>query len=336
MNRIPVLLLTGFLGSGKTTLLNRLLANEDFRDTAVIINEAGAVGIDHLLVERSSDDILLLEGGCMCCALRGSLGATMSALLRRRQEGTETPFRRVVIETSGLADPGPILQAMVADPAFSRACQPAGVVAVVDAVAALATLDNHAEALAQVGLADTLLVTKTDLASPAQWTALDRRLSDLNPEATRAEAAFGAIDPARLWVDDLGLSPAWLSRPATRFSSGPACEIATASRMFEGILAPDDLDAWLERTTQLFGPSLLRLKGVLNIAGQPLPVVIHGVQAMVYSPGNLKQWPAGPRANRLVLIGRDVEPQLLDDALARLVEAARPESTAEGPRRISA
>lgn len=323
MSGIPVLLLTGFLGSGKTTLLNRLLAHESWRDTAVVINEAGAVGIDHLLVEAGREDVELLEGGCMCCAQRGSLGSAVRALVRRRADEGLGPFRRVVVETSGLADPNPLLQSLIADPGLSRHCRPAGVVTVVDAATARASLAGHAEAMLQVALADLLLITKTDLVGREETEALLADLARLNPEAPTATVRFGAVDPARVWVEDLGLSTDWVFR-RRRVASGPASVVATASLAFDGTLTEEDVDRWLERTLAVFGPALLRFKGILDIEGSDRPVVIHGVQHLVHSPGTLSGWPAGPRRNRVVLIGREVDPSLLDDALGRLAELTRP------------
>ena len=324
MNRIPVLLLTGFLGSGKTTVLNRLLADPAFRDTLAIINESGAVGIDHLLVEKGTEDILLLEGGCMCCRMRSSLSETIRSCLRQTEAGARASFRRIVIETSGLADPIPILQDMIADIGFGRRCTLSGIVTSVDAATASNTLDRHPEAVAQVAVADVILVSKTDLVTSAERAELDRRLSALNCEATRFEACFGAVDPACVWPERLGLSEAWLARAqhASR-TGGPGAGVATAALAFEGMLDGGAVESWLEETVATLGPHLLRLKGVLNIVGSRLPVVIHGVQHLVHAPSTLPRWPAGHRHSRLVLIGRDIDQDILDDAIRRLAARAR-------------
>lgn len=318
-----MLLLTGFLGSGKTTILNRLLAHDSWRDTGVVINEAGAVGIDHLLTEAGREDVQLLEGGCLCCVLRGSLGSAVRALVRRRAEEGLGPFRRIVVETSGLADPNPLLQSLVADPALSRNCRPAGTVTVVDAASARATLARHSEAAVQVGLADLILLSKTDLAGGAETEAVVAELEGLNPEAPLSTVLHGAVDPDRVWVEDLGLSPDWVYR-RKRVASGPPSVVATASLAFEGTLTEADVDRWLERTLALLGPALLRLKGILDIEGTERPVVVHGVQHIVHAPCMLSGW-SGPRRNRVVLIGREVEQALLDDALFRLAELAIPD-----------
>jgi len=328
MNRIPVLLLTGFLGSGKTTILNRLLAHKDFHDTAVIINEVGTVGVDHLLVEQGTEDVTLLEGGCMCCGARGSLSLALHRLMNRRRESTEMPFQRVILETSGLADPQPILQSLIADGGFNRYAVPSGLVTVVDAFAAAHTLDAHPQAVSQVALADLLLITKKDLVTPRARDQIESRLLSINQGAPRIDVRFGDVDPTRVWLEKFGVASSWRSC-GEEDSSTEAATFVSASRMFEGQLAREQLEYWLEHTMALFGPSLLRFKGVLNVVESGAPVVIHGVQNFVHSPGTLKEWPAGARMNRMVLIGHDIDRQLLEDALTNLTKLARNEGPAK-------
>ena len=200
---IPVAVLTGFLGSGKTTLLARLLRHPDFSRTAVIINEFGEVGLDHDLIETSEESFIELQTGCLCCTVRGDLVLTLEDILRRRDAGTVAPFERVVIETSGLADPAPILHALMSDAGLSQRLALAGVVATVDAVNGLGTLERNPESVKQVAVADRLILTKTDLLS-GERDGLAARLAALNPSATLLQASFGAVDPARLF--DMGLS----------------------------------------------------------------------------------------------------------------------------------
>ncbi|MGQ0656183.1 MAG: CobW family GTP-binding protein, partial [Betaproteobacteria bacterium] len=191
MNRIPVSVITGFLGSGKTTLLGRLLRDPALERSAVIVNEFGAVGLDHLLVEKSDEQILTLEGGCVCCTVRGDLVRTAGELLARRAAGTITPFERIVIETSGLADPAPILHALMTDRVIAEALRLDSVIATVDAAAGAATLDAHPESVKQAALADRIVLTKTDLADPAA-NGLIERLQALNPSAPKLTAVHGA------------------------------------------------------------------------------------------------------------------------------------------------
>src|SRR5215831_5650908 len=198
---IPVAVLTGFLGSGKTTLLGRLLRHPNFARTAVIINEFGEVGLDHDLVEASEESFVELRTGCLCCAVRGDLALTLEDLLRRRDAGTVAPFERVVIETSGLADPAPILHTLMSDAGLARRLALATVVATVDTVNGLATLERYPQSVKQVALADRLILTKTDLAH-GQCADLADRLATLNPTAKRLQASFGEVDPARLF--DMG------------------------------------------------------------------------------------------------------------------------------------
>jgi G3E family GTPase len=192
----PIGVITGFLGSGKTTLLSRLLRDPAFERTAVIINEFGAVGLDHLLVESSDEQVLVLEGGCVCCTVRGDLVRTAGDLLARRAAGTVTPFERIVIETSGLADPAPIVHALMTDRHIAEALRLESVITTVDAATGAATLDSHPQSVKQAALADCIVVTKSDLADP---NGLIERLHDLNPGAPKLRAVHGAVDAAQLF-----------------------------------------------------------------------------------------------------------------------------------------
>ncbi|QRG07769.1 GTP-binding protein [Xanthobacter dioxanivorans] len=319
MSDIPVVLLTGFLGSGKTTLLNDLLRRPAFRDTAVVINEAGDAGIDHALIETGSDEVLLLEGGCICCRLKGSLNTTLNGLLRRRAlDGFA--FRRVVVETSGLADPAPILHALIADPLFNRHFSIAGVTTVVDAANFPSTLAHHAEGVTQVALADRILVTKTDLVSPAQLSAVESEVAALNPLAERHLLSHAGHNGGLIWLD-----PRQEPRPMRRRFAATAVShaVATASLAFPGRLTREAVDDWLDRIGDLFGGTLLRLKGILQLEELAEPVVLHGVQGLVYSPGTLSAASGGVTENRMVLIGRGMEEQDLQDALTLLAAMAR-------------
>jgi G3E family GTPase len=321
MNRIPLVLLTGFLGAGKTTMLNTLLATPDFHDTAVVINEAGDVGLDHLLVEQGSDSITMLEGGCLCCRARGALAPALANLMRRAREQDLPLFKRVVVETSGLSDPGPLLEGLIADGLFNRFFELAGVVTTVDARAFPKTLDQHPQARMQVALADRLLLTKTDLATSGETRRVQETLTALNPHARQHLVQPGMATMSAFWPEILDL-PRALAKPNLICSPEPAA-VATASLVFDGAIEPDALEAWLDHTLNLLGPMLLRMKAMLNVAGTTRPTVLHAVQGLLHRPVDLKAWPNGDRQNRVVLIGRDVEEQILVDALARLSAIAR-------------
>lgn len=320
MSAIPLVLLTGFLGSGKTTLLNDLLRRPEFRDTAVIVNEAGEVGVDHALMETSDEDIVLLEGGCVCCRLRGSLNQTLQKLLRRRAlDGAR--IRRVVVETSGLAEPAPILHALLADPLFNRHFELAGVATLVDAANFTRTLANHGECRAQVALADRLLLTKTDLATPTELAHVEAQVAVLNPHAERVRVATGHRDGRLLWLDPL--ADCLATRGLEQAPVPAASDVQTAALAFAGRLGQADVDRWLDHVDGLFGDALLRLKGILWLDELPEPVVLHGVQGLVYSPGTLPDPARVGGENRMVLIARGIDREMLADALGLLRRSAR-------------
>ena len=319
MSRVPLLLLTGFLGSGKTSLLNRLVREATFRDTAVVINEAGIVGLDHLLIERGADGIVLLEGGCLCCTSQGGLAPALAALLRRRRVDGTLPFIRVIVETSGLADPGPILQSLIGDIVFNRHFVLAGVATLVDGRAFEATLAHHPEALMQVALADRLVITKADLITAGDLDRIGRTLAAINDVAPRIVARDDGA-ATEIWTDAFDLTR-FTATDARRLADSPPA-IVTGSHRFPGTIMSQDLDGWLEHTLTLFGPALLRLKGIVNVLGRECPVVVHAVGGLLHG------FDAGPRPaerdNRMVLIGRDIDGAMLADALAQLASLAEP------------
>jgi G3E family GTPase len=338
---IPVAVLTGFLGSGKTTLLGRLLRHPDFSRTAVIINEFGEVGLDHDLIETSEESFVELQTGCLCCAVRGDLVLTLEDILRRRDDGRVAPFERVVIETSGLADPAPILHALMSDVGLSERLALAGVVATVDAVNGLATLARYPESVKQVAVADRLILTKTDLLE-GERNGLATRLTALNPSAAQLPASFGAVDPARLF--DMGLSasprgdrdvPAWLgldedahgSAHAHDHRSRHAEDISTFAILREQPIRAVALTLLLEALAEHCGGDLLRLKGIVNVAESPdRPAVIHGVQHVFHPPAWLDRWPSDDRRTRIVFIGRGLSRAWIE-ALITAIEAEVEEVT---------
>jgi G3E family GTPase len=326
---IPVVVLTGFLGSGKTTLLGRLLRHPQFARTAVIINEFGEVGLDHELVETSEESFVTLQTGCLCCAVRGDLVLTLEDILRRRDAGEVAPFERVVIETSGLADPAPILHALMTDSGLAQRLAIAGVVATVDAVSGLATLARQPESLKQVAVADRLLLTKTDLVGSGEAEALAGRLSALNPTATVLTASFGDVAPDRLFaIDSHSARSVPMESPQDghdhdRHEAGLTCFVILRDAPIRAVT----LTLLLEVLAEHCGADLLRLKGLVNVAESPdCPAVIHGVQHVFHSPTWLDRWPSADRRSRLVFIGRNLRrawvEALLEALDAEVVEVA--------------
>jgi G3E family GTPase len=328
---IPVAVLTGFLGSGKTTLLAHLVRQPAFARTAVIINEFGEVGLDHELIATSEESFVTLQTGCLCCTIRGDLVLTLDDLLRRRDAGTVPQFERVVIETTGLADPAPVLQALMTDATLAGRLVLAGVVTTVDAVTGAATLDRQPEAVKQAAVADRIVLTKTDLNTDQ---ALVARLKALNPSAPVLPVVYGQADPARLF--DAGLYDpaaktadvqAWLAAEGHghyhvhRHDDG----IASFCLVREKPIRAVALTLFLEVLAEHCGADLLRLKGLLSIAESPeRPAVIHGVQHVFHPPAWLERWPSADRRSRLVFIGRNLRRawvEALLEALDAEVEA---------------
>jgi len=314
-----VTVVTGFLGSGKTTLLQRFLAAPEGQGTAVIINEFGAVGIDDALVRDSSEETVLLGNGCVCCITRTDLQAALRRLVFDRERGTVPPFHRVVIETSGLADPGPILQTFSTDRALGGEFHIDVVLTVVDAVNGEATLDAAAEARKQAILADRLIISKTDLAEPAAVERLTRRLRAFNPRATIDIAVKGALDPQRV------------IEPAGGERSGFVAEAAHSDGITSFVVTRQTPIAWLtfartmETLIALRGADLLRIKGILNVAGCRGPVVVQYVQHLAHPPVELESWPDHNRDSRVVFITRGVVEHDVRDLFAAVEALAKNE-----------
>ena len=292
---IPVCVLSGFLGSGKTTLIRRLLTNRSARDTAVIVNEFGEVGLDHLLVEAAEEDTVLLGNGCLCCATHGDLVRALRSLLERRERRELPAYDRVVIETSGLADPGPILQTLMSDPLRLSRYHLAGLVTVIDGLVGTATLTAYGEAAKQARLADRLLISKADLASPAAIGDLTTVLSTMAPVTVLDE---GATDPALLF--DFPLQDTNERCFDGTVHSG---EITTVARTFDTRFTEQQLEDWLSFLVERHGERILRLKGIFRIAGEHGALAVHLVQHVRHRPQRLDHLPDDQPAGQVVIIG---------------------------------
>jgi G3E family GTPase len=340
--RIPVTVLTGFLGSGKTTVLNHVLKHPGMDRTAVIINEFGEIGLDHLLVETATEDVVLMSSGCLCCTVRGDIADTLTDLFVKRAKGRIPEFRRVVIETTGLADPAPVLHALMSDPIVAERYMLDGVVATVDAVNGAATLDNHHEAVKQAAIADRLLLTKSDLADAEAIAALTRRLATLNPTASPLLVTRGEVDPEVLF--DLGLfDPEKKSVEVQRWLNDEALanehdhddhdhrhaldvnrhddRIRAFCIVRDKPISWNALSGWLDSLASMRGDDLLRVKAIVAIADRPdQPVVLHGVQHLFHPPVLLPAWPSDDHRTRIVFITRDLPQDVIEKSLAAFEE----------------
>src|SRR5215831_4363507 len=313
--RIPVTVVTGFLGAGKTTLVRRFLATPESAGTAVVINEFGSVGIDDALVRASTDDVTLLGNGCLCCNTRSDLQNALRNLVAERAQRTLPQFARILIETSGLADPGPILQTFTTDRALGGEFHVEVVIAVVDAVGGLDTLKWSAEARKQIILADRLVIAKTDLAKAQVVKRLTARLTALNPHAAVHTAVDGDLEARCLLEADATAA----GRAALRAGFVAEAEHSDGIASFVLTDAPLSWDAFargMETLIALRGPDLLRVKGLLNVAGCRGPVVVHVVQHLAHPPVELAAWPGKDRASRLVFITRGISETQVRDLLA--------------------
>jgi G3E family GTPase len=333
----PVLVLTGFLGSGKTTLLKSLLAHHGMNDTAVVINEFGEVGLDHFLVREVTEEVVLLGSGCVCCTVRDDLASTLRELRSMRESGSIPPFARVVVETTGLADPAPFVQTLIGERSLHGHYHLVGLVTTVDGVFGEVELDQHTEAVKQAAIADRLVLTKTDLAEAPRLAALRVRLRLLNPGAPLVNSAAGdfpgpdlLFEPngnrepgvktavARNWLDEAayrGHLPYSGHRDANRHDDRIGTFVV---RIAEPVEWASFLE-WLELLLASRGESLLRVKGLVNVAGKTRPVVVQGVQHMFYPPSELEDWPDADRSTRIVFITRDLTRAAVENSLEQVL-----------------
>ncbi len=330
---IPVNVITGFLGSGKTTLLRRLLDAPALADTAVLVNEFGEVGLDHHLLQRLDGEIVLLQSGCVCCTIRGDLGAAIRDLYGRLERG-EIAFRRLVVETTGLADPVPILSTVMAEPVIRHHFRLGNVVTTVDGVNGLLHLERQSESAKQAAVADRIVITKTDIADSNEVATLRGRLAQLNPAAPQLEIAPGrALDPDLLLTRDLYDLDSraeevrrWLSIETERAAEAADHDYHDVNRHEGGIHAfclryeqPIDWNAfgvWLTMLLHRHGNDVLRVKGMLNVTECDGPVVVHGVQHLIHPPDHLPHWPDEDHSSRIVFIVRGLSRAMIERSLA--------------------
>ena len=343
--RVPVTLLTGFLGAGKTTLLNHLIRDPGAGRVAVIMNEFGDIGLDHDLIEEATEETVLLQSGCLCCSILGDLSKTLRALRFRRAEG-QVDFDRVVIETSGIAEPGPILHSMIVDGAVASAYRMDGVVTLADTATGPQTLDTQFESVQQIAMADLIILTKTDRVTEPEIARYESRLQGINPSARRVRADHGHVPPGTLFglsatrggvasgevMDWLGTDAptpdplAGLSGFAPKPSTGGGAplsggfvnvgvtagghhdhRIVSASIEIDTPLQASVFDFWLDTLIALRGPKILRMKGIVHVEGMEWPFVLHGVQHIFDPPMPLKSWAGRDATSRIVVIARDMD-----------------------------
>jgi len=360
---IPVSVLTGFLGSGKTTLLGKLLRHPGMGETAVLINEFGEVGLDHELLEKIDSETVLMSSGCLCCTIHGDLVKSLRSLYFRRVRGEVPPFRRVVVETTGLADPAPILHTLMEDPILEAYFRLESVVSTVDAVNGWSQLDSQFESVKQAAVADRIVLTKTDLPEAKDTARLEGRLRGLNPAAPILRVVHGDVDPSLLFNAGL-YDPATKTADVQGWLKAEAYEphghhhghdhdhdhdhghdhhhgheghegqdphdvnrhdkrIAATCLTLDEPVDWDSFSLWLGSLARYRGEDLLRIKGILNVAGEDRPVAIHGVQHLFHPPARLPAWPGVDRRSRIVFITRDIERRFLEESLASYRDPAK-------------
>jgi len=342
--RIPVTVLTGFLGSGKTTVLNGLVKNQALRRTAVVINEFGEIGLDHELVQKSDENFMVVRNGCVCCTVRGDLISTLRELSVRQQNREIDRLERVVVETTGLADPAPILHTLMNDQFLLDEGYGLGaVVTTIDAVNGAHTLDSHREAVKQVGTADLILLTKTDLAPPNAVAAIRERITAINPGATILQTTNGQVSPADFfgtglyqldskttqvqgWINAEAYAAPEPHVHAHHAEPDHADSTAASSRHDDHIRAYcvtreepiswAGFSAWLDLISAMRGNDLLRVKGIVNVVEHPSrPTVVHGVQHVFHPPIQLEEWPSEDHRTRIVFVTRDIEQDVIEETL---------------------
>lgn len=326
--KITVNLLTGFLGSGKTTLLKRLLSEPDLAGTAVLVNEFGDVGLDHLLLEEVDEDVVLLQSGCVCCTIRGDLKEAMLRLHGRAHNGEIPNFSRLAIETTGLADPAPIVATLAADPVLRNHYRLGNIVTVIDAIEGTSNIERFAESRKQAAVADRLVITKSDLTG-AHPTSLNTQLQALNPTASIVLGGTGEPVSQTLFTDDLHDDKAkqaeverWLARDDDDHQHHTD-DIKSFSIETDTPLDWAAFGLWLSMLLNHHGQRILRVKGILHIEGIDRPVVVHGVQHTIHKPLHLDRWPGGKLGSRLVVIAEGLSPADVQVSFQKIVIGKR-------------
>ncbi|ALG67961.1 CobW family GTP-binding protein [Beggiatoa leptomitoformis] len=342
LNRLPTAIITGFLGSGKTTLLNKLLKHPNLKNTAVIINEFGSVSLDHLLVQAATEDIVVIDGGCVCCTIRGDLVETLQGLFAKRSAGEIPCFDRLLIETTGLADPAPIIHTIMNDTVLRNIIQLDSVITTIDCVYGLRQLEEHYETTKQAAVADRLVLTKIELTNAEQIERLKHRLQRLNPAALQIESTEDNLIIERLFH-------AGLYNPQTKTPDVVAWlqaetypdvhDIHEHHHTHNETIRHDKyiqsycieyneplswvvLNRWFQQLTALRGKDLLRVKGIVYTKETDLPVIVQGVQHIFQPPTTLPQWPPNtPKASRIVFITRNIQKPVIERMLAVLVNS---------------
>ena len=327
-SRIPLTVITGFLGSGKTTLLNALLATPQAANTAVIINEYGEVGVDHDLVQNIAESVTLLDNGCVCCVVRGDLETALREMFLARRAGQMANFERVILETTGLADPAPVMQAISNDATLTELYRLDGVITLVDGAQGSTQLTHTVEAVKQAAVADRIVITKSDLTDKATIDTLIAELKDINPTAGITCADKGVVAPDLLLsvgidrariapeVVDRWLGPADAAHEHEHHAHGHTHNIVTFTLWFDKPFKRSTFERCVELLTSLRGADLLRVKGLVNVEDEAGPVVIQGVQHLFHPPVTLAEWPSAERRSRLVFITRGIQRETIANLFA--------------------
>lgn len=342
LSRLPIAVITGFLGSGKTTLLNKLLQHPDLKNSAIVINEFGAISIDHFLVNSATEDVIIMDNGCLCCTIKGDLVKTLQTLFTKRACNQVPEFDRVIIETTGLADPAPIIHTLLDDPVLQTYYRLDSVVTTVDCVYGLAQLDEHYETIKQAAVADRLILTKSDLVDSTKIKALQQRLHQLNPAALLLTSVDGEIEKVsdlfhtglynpetksidvQQWLqaeayDNKGNQPIHFSKSSDLMKYDQS--IQSFCIEYDEPLSWQVLNRWFQQLTALRGKDLLRIKGIVNTIESDLPIVVQGVQHIFQPPTTLPAWPTAARKSQLVFITRNIKKEVLEKMLNIIVNS---------------
>ncbi len=344
--RLPIAVITGFLGSGKTTLLNKLVQHPELKNSAIVINEFGAISIDHFLVDSATEDVIIMDNGCLCCTIKGDLVKTLQTLFTKRTCNQIPEFDRVIIETTGLADPAPIIHTLLDDPLLQTYYRLDSVITTVDCVYGLAQLDDHYETIKQAAVADRLILTKSDLVKPTEIEALKQRLQQLNPAALLITSIEGKIEQVADLFNSGLYNPntksidvqQWLqaevydnntnNQPIIHFQKPQKIDQMRYDQSIQSFcieyhepLSWTVLNRWFQQLIALRGKDLLRIKGIVNTIESDLPIIVQGVQHILQPPTTLPAWPTTDRKSQLVFITRNIDKRILEKMLDIIVNS---------------